>query len=67
MAVLKALKSIGPVVGEWLAANLRDFLFLGGMVMLWYGLNLYQPWIAYTVCGTILAGIGIAGYFMGDK
>jgi hypothetical protein len=39
--------------------DLRDILILGGLGLLWFGLNIVLPWAAYAVCGAILLVIGI--------
>lgn len=32
--------------------------------MLFYGLHLYQPWVAFTVVGAVLAALGILMTFI---
>jgi hypothetical protein len=39
--------------------DLRDAFVFGGLGLMGYGLYQYRPWIAFTVCGTILLAIGI--------
>lgn len=36
-----------------------DLHIIGGLGMLFYGLHLYQPWVAFTVVGAVLAALGI--------
>jgi len=38
--------------------DIRFFLFFGGLVILWHGLNLFLPWLSYTVIGIILMLLG---------
>lgn len=40
-----------------------DFFVFFGTGMLWYGLNLRSPWIAYTVCGGVIAAFGFFAAF----
>lgn len=47
--------------------DVRDVLILGGLSMLFYGIYLYCPWLAFTVCGSIVFVMGVAGYFLGGK
>ena len=44
--------------------DIRDILFLGGLLVLGYGLYLKEPWIAFSVCGAVLM---VSGYIMKDK
>lgn len=46
------------------AFDIRDFLFLGGFLLLGYGLYLYSPWISFTIAGVLLM---VAGYFWKAK
>lgn len=48
----------------WTAFDVRDLLVFGGMAMLGYGLYLLRPWIAFTVCGSLLM---LIGYVMRGK
>jgi len=41
--------------------DLRDVLLVAGLLLLWWGLFLFLPWVSYSVCGSLLL---IAGYFM---
>lgn len=41
------------------AFDIRDFILLGGLGMLGYGLYLLDPWIAFTVCGALLVVLSI--------
>jgi hypothetical protein len=46
------------------AITFRDFLLVGGISLMGYGLYLFIPWVSFTVCGVlILAG----GFFMSEK
>ena len=47
------------------AFDRRDLLFFGGLVMLWYGLNITSPALAFSVCGGILAAVGLVGSLFG--
>jgi hypothetical protein len=40
------------------AFDLRDLFVFGGIAMMGYGLWLYQPWIAFTVCGATIFRLG---------
>ncbi len=40
------------------AIDIRDVLLFGGLAMLGYGLHLFHPWIAFSVCGVLLMAIG---------
>ena len=51
----------------WEAFDRRDLLVFGGLVMLWYGLNIYSPAVAYSVCGGILLSVGLVGYVFGGN
>jgi len=44
--------------------NLRDVLAFGGLAIMTYGLYLFRPWIAFSVCGALLM---IAGYLLKDS
>lgn len=48
----KITKSLGTVFG------LRDIFVFGGLAMMGYGLYLWEPWVAFTVCGFLLFIIG---------
>ncbi len=48
---------VGAVVS---ALDVRDFLFFGGLAMMGYGLYLFRPWVAFTVCGALLMLVGYA-------
>lgn len=41
------------------AVDIRDCFVFGGLGLLGYGLYLFHPWIAFTVCGAVLLAIGI--------
>ena len=49
------------------AFDIRDLLVFGGLGMLWYGLNIISPAVAYSVCGGILLAIGLVGYLFGGN
>jgi len=38
--------------------DIRDFFVYIGLGLLFYGLYLLQPWIAFSVCGVLLMAIG---------
>jgi hypothetical protein len=40
------------------AFDIRLVFFFGGFGMLFHGLYLRQPWIAWTVCGVLLMALG---------
>lgn len=44
--------------------DIRDVMFLGGLLALGYGLYLKAPWVSFAVCGSILM---VSGYIMRDK
>ena len=80
MALKSAISSMASMVGRllaflsfcgstlWNCWDRRDILFFGGLGMLWYGLNIISPAVAYSVCGGILLSVGLVGYlFGGDK
>jgi len=79
MALKSALSSIASMVGElraslifvfvrgWNCWDRRDILFFGGLSMLWYGLNIFSPTVAFSVCGGILLSVGLYGYLFGGK
>jgi hypothetical protein len=45
------------VIGTWF--DLRDVFAFGGLALMGYGLYLFQPWIAYAICGAALSAIGL--------
>jgi hypothetical protein len=47
------------VTAVWKTVDLRDCFVFGGLGILFYGLYLFRPWVAFTVCGTILLSIGV--------
>jgi len=47
--------------------DIKDVLVFGGLGMLWYGLNLHSPAVAYSVCGGILLFVGLVGYVFGGR
>jgi len=48
----------------WDTFDIRIVLFFGGLILLGYGLYLYQPWLSYSTCGVILMA---TGWLMGGK
>jgi len=76
MSLNLAINSIVSIVGRliafliahisamWAAFDIRIVLFFGGLIMLGYGLFLYQPWLSYSTCGVILMA---TGWLMGGK
>ncbi len=40
--------------------DIRDVFILSGLGLLGYGLYLFEPWIAFSVCGFLLMLIGYA-------
>ncbi len=40
------------------AVGIEDILTFGGIAMIGYGLWQVRPWLAYTVCGTLLMLLG---------
>lgn len=36
-----------------------DLMILGGMGMLFYGLHLHWPWLAFTVIGSLVLALGL--------
>lgn len=52
---LKAGKSLAGAFG------VRDVFVFGGLGLMGYGLHLYEPWVAFAVCGACLAAFGIFG------
>ena len=49
---------IAHISAMWGAFDIRPVFFFGGLLMLGYGLFLYLPWVAYSVCGVILMAVG---------
>lgn len=45
----------------------RDFCVLTGLGMIFYGLNLYSPAIAFTICGALVLSGGVLGYVFGGE
>jgi hypothetical protein len=50
---MKPLKAFMP------SGLFTDFLILAGLGMLFYGLHLVAPWLAYAVIGTLVLIIGV--------
>ena len=44
--------------------DVRDFHVYGGLVLLGYGLYLFHPWLAFSICGAVLllTGLFYGGY-----
>jgi hypothetical protein len=38
---------------------LPDLMILAGLCGIFYGLNEYCPWIAYTITGALVFGVGV--------
>jgi hypothetical protein len=55
--VYERIRAAAIVAWEWF--DLRDLLVFGGLMMAGYGLWLYRPWIAFSVCGVALVAIGL--------
>jgi len=62
------VKSVIGVRGflAWIkdAFDIRDFLVIGGLSMLGYGIYIISPPIAFIVCGSIIFLIGIVTWIM---
>ena len=41
--------------------GIRDFFVFGGLALMGYGLHLYEPWVAFSVCGACMLAFGIFG------
>jgi hypothetical protein len=41
---------------DWL--DIRDFLMLGGFLLLGYGLYLFSPWVSFSIAGVLLMATG---------
>lgn len=79
MALKSLINSMVPMVGNlstfltsravvlWNAFDRRDLFFFGGLIMLWYGLNIIHPAIAYSVCGGVFTVVGLVGSLLGGK
>ena len=39
--------------------DIRDIFVFGGLGLIWYGLHLFLPWVAWTASGIILMLIGL--------
>lgn len=44
--------------------DVRSLFFFGGLILLFYGLYIYRPWIAFVIVGIILM---LLGWVMEDK
>jgi hypothetical protein len=60
MAILHKSKRFLSTLTESISSgfDIRDIFIFGWMAMLFYGLNIQWPWIAFTVCGVLLMLIG---------
>jgi len=60
----KSLSFITNSILVFLISNIdfSDLLIVFGLSMLFYGLYLFIPWVAYTIIGTIIFLIGSSGY-----
>ena len=38
---------------------IRDAFFFVGLGVMGYGLWLYAPWVAFSVCGAVLCALGV--------
>jgi len=38
--------------------DVRFFLFFGGLVILWHGINQVLPWLSFVVVGAVLMLVG---------
>lgn len=47
--------------------DIRDVFVFGGLVMLGYGLYLFEPWTAYVVTGALLMLLGLGWLFRRPK
>lgn len=41
--------------------GVRDVFVFGGLGLMGYGLHLYEPWVAFSVCGACLMAFGVFG------
>ena len=41
--------------------GIRDLFVFGGLGLMGYGLHLYEPWVAFAVCGACLTAFGVFG------
>lgn len=55
--VREFLRPVAVTIGK--AIDIRDCFVFGGLAIMGYGLYLFRPWVAFTVCGAILLAIGI--------
>ena len=49
--------------GLWNAFDIRDIFVFGGLVMIGWGLYLFEPWISYVVTGILLMLLGLGWLF----
>ena len=40
---------------------LQDILILVGIILMWYGVHMVQPWLSWVVVGIILLVAGVVG------
>lgn len=45
--------------------GIRDLFVFGGLGLMGYGLHLYEPWVAFAVCGACLTAFGL--FFGGER
>lgn len=50
---------MNPLKASTARGLFTDFLILAGLGMMFYGLHLFSPWIAFTVVGALLAALGV--------
>lgn len=48
------------IIGNFFKTRLADFVFLIGLIILGYGLWIVQPWLSYSIIGSILLVLGYA-------
>jgi hypothetical protein len=77
MSLSTAMKSVASKVGIlsailgirvsaiWRSFDRKDVFVFTGLSMLWHGLYLQSPSLAYSVCGGIILAIGLVGSVFG--
>lgn len=55
--ILKVVRKVATPAVFW--DLFKDIMVFGGLAMAFYGLNLFCPWLAYTLCGTVLMLLGL--------
>ena len=43
------------------AIGIRDLFVFSGLGLMGYGLHLFEPWVAFAVCGACLTAFGLFG------